>query len=274
MLDDFFARSILAGLGVAALTAPLGCFVVWRRMSYFGETIAYGGLLGVAFGFALRVDLTASIVLTALAAACLLTVLSQQKFLPTDTLLGIVAHAALAFGVIIANLTAGASLDLRSYLFGDILAVSPGDLKWIGAGVVVVWGVMFKLWRPLLAASVHEELAAAEGAPVAMLNVVFMLLLALTVALGMKIVGIVLITSMLVIPAATARIFSTTPEQMALGAGLIAAAGVVGGLETSLWLDTFAGPSIIGVLSILFAASLTGMTLRRGRKQTKNDAHT
>jgi zinc transport system permease protein len=242
-------------------------------MSYFGETIAYGGLLGVAFGFALRVDLTASIVLTALAAACLLIVLSQQKFLPTDTLLGIVAHAALAFGLIIASLTAGARFDLMSYLFGDILAVSPADLKWIGAGVVVVWGVMLKLWRPLLAASVHEELAAAEGAPVAMLNVVFMLMLALTVALGMKIVGVVLITSMLVIPAATARVFSTTPEQMALGAGLIAAAGVLGGLETSLWLDTPAGPSIIGALSVLFAASLTGMTLRRGRKQTKNDAH-
>lgn len=273
MLDDFLVRSILGGLGVAVLAAPLGCFVVWRRMAYFGETIAYGGLLGLALGFALKTDLTASIVIAALAAASLLTVLGKQKLLPTDTLLGVIAHSALAFGLIIASLTAGSQVDLMSYLFGDILAVSHRDLAWIGAGAAVVLGAMVWLWRPLLAVSVHEELAAAEGAPAAALNLAFMLLLAVTVALGMKIVGVVLITSLLVIPAAAARVFSTTPEQMALGAGLIASASVLGGLGTSLWFDTPAGPSIIAALSLLFAASMTGMVWRRRRKQNTNDAH-
>lgn len=236
-------------------------------MAYFGETIAYGGLLGVAFGFALRTDLTASIVMAALVLAGLLVALSKQKLLPTDTLLGVIAHSALAFGLIIASLTAGAQVDLMSYLFGDILAVSQRDLLWIAGGVAVVWGAMLRLWRPLLAVSVHEELAAAEGAPVAALNLAFMLLLAVTVALGMKIVGVVLITSLLVIPAAAARAFSSTPEQMAVGAGLIAAVSVLGGLETSLWLDTPAGPSIIATLSLLFAVSLGLMAGRRWRKQ-------
>jgi zinc transport system permease protein len=273
MLDDFLLRSLLGGLGVAVLAAPLGCFMVWRRMAYFGETISYGGLLGLAFGFALRADLTASVVIAALAIAALLTALGRQKLLPTDTLLGVIAHSALAFGLIIASVTAGAKVDLMSYLFGDILAVSKRDLIWIGTGVAVVWGTMVWLWRPLLAISVHEELAAAEGAPAGALNLAFMLLLAVAVALGMKIVGVVLITSLLVIPAATARAFSTTPEQMAFGAGLIGTASVMGGLESSLWFDTPAGPSIIAALSLLFAASLAIMAGRRWRKQSTHDAH-
>lgn len=267
MFDSFLARAILAGLGVAALAAPLGCFVVWRRMAYFGETIAYGGLLGVALGFTLGVDLTASILVMALAAAGLLTALGRQRDLPTDTLLGIVAHGALAFGLIIASLGAGARFDLMSYLFGDILAVSQGDLAWIGVGVAVGWAVMIGLWRPLLAVTVHEELAVAEGAPAAVVNVAFMLLLAVTVALGMKIVGVVLITSLLVIPAAVARPFAATPEQMALGAGAVAVAGVLGGLQTALWFDAPAGPAIIATLSVLFAASLAARIVRRRTKE-------
>lgn len=252
MLDDFMVRAMLAGLGVAVLTAPLGCFVVWRRMAYFGETIAYSGLLGVALGFILGIDLTAGVIAVAITMALLLSGLQGQRLLPEDTLLGILAHIGLAGGLIAASLVASARLDLMSYLFGDILAVSRQDVAWIWAGVAAVYVILFWLWRPLLATTVNEDLAAAEGVPVKQTRIAFILLIAITVALSMKVIGILLITSLMIFPTAIARPFARTPEQMAVFAAFIAMVGVAGGLALSLNLDTPAGPSIVIVLAAAF----------------------
>jgi zinc transport system permease protein len=264
MIDDFLLRAAIAGLGVALLTAPLGCFVVWQRLAMFGNSIAHCGLLGVALGILLSIDLTVGVIIVSLALALMLIGMQGQKLLSQDTLLGILAHAALAAGLLAATLVGGARLDLMGYLFGDILAVSSGDLWWIGFGLVFVGGLMAWLWRPLLAISVHEEIAAAEGVPVAVIRAAFMLLIAFTVALSIKLVGILLITAMLIIPAATARAFVSTPEQMAAGAAVISVAGVLAGLSLSLKLDTPAGPSIVLVLTALFVASVPWL-LRRNR---------
>jgi hypothetical protein len=166
MLDDFLIRAAIAGVGAAILAAPLGCFVVWRRMAYFGETVAYSGLLGVALGFLLGIDLTLGVIATAIAMALLLTGFQTQRAIPHDTLLGILAHVALAAGVIATSFAGGARLDLMGYLFGDILAVSKADIAWIWGGAAAVLAALFFLWRPLLAVTVNEELAAAEGVPV------------------------------------------------------------------------------------------------------------
>ncbi len=147
MLDDFLIRACLAGVGAAILAAPLGCFVVWRRMAYFGETIAYSGLLGVALGFLLGIDLTVGVIGTAIAMALLLTGFQSQRAIPHDTLLGILAHVALAAGVVVASFAGGARLDLMSYLFGDILAVSKADIAWIWGGAAAVLAALFWLWR-------------------------------------------------------------------------------------------------------------------------------
>jgi zinc transport system permease protein len=264
MIDDFLLRAAVAGLGVSLLTAPLGCFVVWQRLAMFGNSIAHCGLLGVALGILLSVDLTIGVVVVSIALALLLIGMQGQKLLSQDTLLGILAHAALAAGLLAATMVGGARLDLMGYLFGDILAVSNGDLWWLLFGLVLVGALMAWLWRPLLAISVHEEMAAAEGVPVAFIRAVFMLLIAFTVALSIKIVGILLITAMLIIPAAAARAFVSTPEQMAVGAGVISAAGVLAGLAMSLKLDTPAGPSIVLVLTVLFIAAVPWL-LRRNR---------
>lgn len=264
MIDDFLVRAALAGVGIALLTAPLGCFVVWQRLAMFGNSIAHCGLLGVAAGILLGIDLTVGVIAVSLALAMLLIGMQGQKLLPQDTLLGILAHAALAAGLLAATLVGGARLDLMGYLFGDILAVSNADLWWIALGLLGVGGVMIRLWRPLLAISVHEEIAAAEGVPVALIRSAFMLLIAFTVALSIKMVGILLITAMLIIPAAAARAFVSTPEQMAIGAAAVSALSVLAGLGMSLRLDTPAGPSIVLVLTALFVAAVPWL-LRKNR---------
>ncbi|MGD9866467.1 MAG: metal ABC transporter permease [Hyphomicrobiales bacterium] len=265
-MDSLFLQALLAGAGISLAAAPLGCFVVWRRLSYFGSTIAHSGLLGAAAGLLLSIDPTVGVIVTAILLSVMLTLLQRRRALPSDALLGILAHASLAAGFIVAGLLGGSRIDLMGYLFGDVLAVSDRDLAWIYGGGALVLGVTVWIWRPLLAMSVHEELAQAEGVNVARANAVFMVLLAITVALAMKVVGILLIASLLVIPAAAARPFSSTPEMMAVIATVVAIAAVAAGLGAAFWLDQPAGPAIVLVLAVFFALSLAG-SLRAGAGQ-------
>ncbi len=261
MFDDFFARALAGGIGVALATGPLGCFIVWRRMSYFGASIAHSALLGVVLGIALSIDLNAGIILTCVALALLFLLLERQRRLATDTLLGILAHGALAVGLVGISFFESVRVDLMSYLFGDILAVSGRDLIWIYGGGSVVLVATALIWRPLLAITVHEELARAEGVRVGLVRVAFTLLIALAVAIAMKIIGLLLIVSLLIIPAATARRLARTPEQMALLASVIGAVSVVGGLHGSLVWDTPSGPSIVVAALVLFALVLGSAAL-------------
>jgi zinc transport system permease protein len=256
MLEAFFVRAVIAGIGVALVAGPLGCFIVWRRMAYFGDAMAHSALLGVALGFLLDIEPAAGIVAVAGLIALLLVALQRQKALAVDTLLGIFAHGALSLGLVVFGLMAWLRLDLTAYLFGDILAVTWSEIAWIYGGGLGVLAALALIWRPLLAATVHADLAQAEGVPVVPVQAAFMLLIALIIALAIKLVGVLLITSLLIIPAATARRFARTPEQMALRASLIGAAAVVAGLLASLNWDTASGPSIVVAASVAFAASL------------------
>lgn len=256
MIDDFLLRALFAGFGVVLLAGPLGCFVVWRRMAYFGDSLAHSALLGIALGFLLGLDPILGVAAAAALLALLLLLLQRQKQLASDTLLGLMAHSGLALGLVVLSFFEGLRLDLLSYLFGDILAVTAGDLAWIYGAALAGLLVLAALWRPLLAVTVHEELARAEGVPAGPVQLVFTLLLALVVALAMQIVGILLITALLIVPAATARRFARSPEQMALlavGFGLLA---VAGGLAGSLAWDTPSGPSVVVAGLALFVVSL------------------
>ncbi len=263
MLDDFLFRAFLGGVGVALVAGPLGCFIVWRRMAYFGASLAHSALLGVALGFVLGVDPTLGIAAAAVLLALLLVVMERQRNLPSDTLLGILAHAGLALGLVVLSFFETLRVDLMGYLFGDILAVSRGDLLWIYGGGALALGVLAAIWRGLLTATLHEELAQAEGLPVVQLRLALMLTIAIVIAIAMKIVGILLIISMLIIPAATARCFARTPEQMAV---LSAVAGILAvglGLWASLQADSPAGPSIVVSATILFSLALALSRLLR-----------
>lgn len=261
MFEAFFIRAALAGIGVALVAGPLGCFIVWRRMAYFGDAMAHSALLGVALGFLLDIEPAVGIIAVSVLIALMLVALQRRGSLAVDTLLGIFAHAALSLGLVVLGLMTWLRLDLMAYLFGDILAVTWAEIAWIYGGGLAVLVVLALIWRPLLAATVHADLAQAEGVPVVAVQAAFMLLIAVIIALAIKLVGVLLITSLLIIPAAAARRFARTPEQMAAGAGLIGAAAVLAGLLASLRWDTASGPSIVVAASMAFAASL----LVRGR---------
>ena len=263
MPDPFLLRALLAGLGLAIVAAPLGCFVVWRRMAYYGETVAQAGLIGVALGLAFSLNLTASVLVVTLAISLLLVVLSRQQVVPFDLLLGLLAHAALAIGVIAASLVRGQQIDLMAFLFGDIFAITIGDLRWIMFGGAAALVALAFVWRPLLSLSVHEDLAAAEGLPTERLKLVFVLILALVVAIAIKIVGALLTIAFLIMPAAAARPLSETPEQMALFAGIFGMLSVVLGLFVSVAFDTPGGPSIVLMLALFFVVSIIPTILRQ-----------
>ncbi len=262
MLHDFLARALIGGLGIALFAGPLGCFILWRRMAYFGDALSHSALLGIALGFLLGIDLNLGILAICVAVALFLLALQRQKRLTVDTLLVILSHSALSIGLVVASFTPSLRIDLSAYLFGDILAIAPRDLLWIYGGGAVLLAILIFQWRSLLSLTVNEELARAEGINAELTGLIFMLLIAVAVALAMKAVGILLVSALLIVPAATARRFATTPERMAVLAAIIGGASVFGGLFASLRLDTPAGPSIVVAAAALFILSLAAGIVR------------
>lgn len=255
-LDDFIWRALLGGLGLAVVAGPLGSFIVWRRMAFFGDALAHSALLGIALGLLLHTSLTIGVVVVCLALALLLTALQSRIQLASDTVLGIFAQSCLALGLVALSFMDTVRIDLVGFLFGDILAVTAFDLVWIYLGGAIVLATLVALWRPMLAITIHEELARVEGVRVDLVRFAFVLLLAFVIAAAMKIVGALLITALLIVPAAAARNFARTPEQMAALAAGIGVVAVVGGIMASLTFDTPSGPSVVVAAVLLFAASL------------------
>ena len=254
-LDDFFWRAVIAGMGVAIVAGPVGCFIVWRRMSYLGDTMAHSALLGVAFGIFLEVNLMLGVFVVSLTVAVLLFIFQRQKQLANDAVLGTLSHASLALGILLISLMVWVRIDLMGFLFGDILAVNLVDLYWIYGGGFLILLTLLWLWRPLLAITFDNELAQAEGVSVLRVELVFMLLISAVIALSMKIIGILLVTSLLIIPVSAARRFSRTPEQMALGGIIIGMASVGLGLGASMQIDTPSGPLIVIAAALFFFAA-------------------
>ncbi|BDW85496.1 metal ABC transporter permease [Roseicyclus marinus] len=266
MLDDFMTRATLAGIGVALAAAPLGSFVVWRRMAYFGDATAHAAILGVALSLALEISIFPGAVAIALLMALTVSTLSGRGY-AMDTLLGVLAHSALAFGLVAVSFLQGIRIDLMAYLFGDILAVSRTDLSVIWGGAVLVAGLIAWRWSALLTATLNAELAYASGIDPKREQLVLTLALAITVAVAIKVVGVLLIAAMLIIPAAAARPLARTPEAMALIAACIGAGSAVIGLRAAYVLDTPAGPSIVCVAALAFAA--TSLLRLLGRTATR-----
>lgn len=255
-MDDFLLRAGAAGIGLALIAGPLGSFVVWRRMAFFGDALAHSALLGVALGFLLRIEANLAIAGLCVVFATVLTGLLSRARLAPDTLLSICAFTALSAGLVALSFIETVRVDLMGYLFGDILAVGPADLAWIWGGAVAGLAVLGFIWRPLLSLTVHADLAAVEGVNVGAMRLAFVLLLALVVAVAMKIVGVLLVTALMVMPAAAARRLARSPESMAAIAAAIGALSCVAGLVASAEFDTPSGPSVVLAAAFAFAASL------------------
>lgn len=264
MLDDFMVRATLAGIGVACAAAPLGCFVVWRRMAYFGDATAHAAMLGVALSLAMQISIVVGTVMVALAMAVSVNLLTWRGY-AMDTVLGVLAHSALAFGLVAVSFLSGIRIDLMAYLFGDILAVSRADLLVVWGGAALVVALIASRWSALLTATLNEELAYASGLDPRREQLILTLSMAVTVAVAIKVVGVLLIAAMLIIPAAAARSVARTPEAMAMTAAGIGGVSALVGLRAAYVFDTPAGPSIVCVAALLFAGSiLTGWYIRRG----------
>ena len=248
------------GMLLALAAGPLGSFVVWRRMSYFGDTLAHASLLGVAFGLLLNINPYYAIIAITLLLALLLVLLEHRQHLAVDTLLGIMAHSSLSLGLVVVSLMSNIRVDLMAYLFGDLLSVTPQDLWLIGTGVAVVVGILLWQWRSLLSMTISPELAQADGINLQRCRLLLMLVTALTIGVAMKFVGALIITSLLIIPAATARRFARSPEQMAGYAVLCGMLAVTGGMAFSAGYDTPAGPSVVLCAAALFVLSMMKKT--------------
>jgi zinc transport system permease protein len=252
MLDDFLMRAGLAGVGLSLATGPLGAFVVWRKMAYFGDATAHAAILGVALALATDLPIGVGTLVVALAMAVTVATLAARGW-AMDTTLGVLAHSALAFGLVAVSYFPGVRTNLSAYLFGDILAVSRADLALIWIGALAVVALLAWRWQGLLTATLNEDLAHAAGIRPDRERMVLVLALAVVVAVSLKVVGALLIAAMLIIPAAAARGVARNPEAMAVMAVVLGALSALGGLMLSLWQDTPAGPSIIVVAALLFA---------------------
>jgi len=251
MLDDFLVRAALAGIGVSLAAAPLGCFIVWRRMAYFGDATAHAAMLGVALSLTLSTPIFAGVLLISLLMAVTISTLSGRGY-AMDTLLGVMAHSALAVGLVAVSFLSGVRIDLMAYLFGDILAVGRTDLAIIWGGALLVLVMVGYRWSALLLSTLNPDLALASGISPRREQLVLTIALAIVVAVAIKVVGVLLIAAMLIIPAATARRFSRTPEAMALMAAIIGACSSVAGLTFSYHFDSPTGPTIVCVVAFLF----------------------
>ncbi|MDP2504666.1 zinc ABC transporter permease subunit ZnuB [Oceanobacter sp. 3_MG-2023] len=255
MISYWWLMPLLSGLLLSCVTGPLGSFVVWRRMAFFGDTLAHGALLGITLGVISDINPTLALLLSSVILALLLYPMQRIASLSSDTLLGIISHSMLAVGLVVLSLAHDVRVDLMGYLFGDLLAVTSTDTLMVAIAAVICIGLIIWQWRGLLATTVSPELAAIDGYPVARLQLLLILMLALVIALAMKIVGILLVSAMLIIPPAAARSLSRTPEQMALFASLIGLVSVLMGMSASFWWDTPAGPSVVVAATLLFVAS-------------------
>ena len=263
LLGDFLVRAALAGVGVAAAAGPLGCFVVWRRMAYFGDATAHAALLGVAFALATELPVALGVALAALAMALTVSAATGRTY-AVDTMLGVVSHGALAVGLVAVAFLPGVRVDLIGYLFGDILAVTRADLAVIWGGAALVSALLAWRWRSLILATLNADLAAAAGVDADRERLALTVALAILVAVALKVVGVLLITAMLILPAAAARAFARTPEAMALWSVAIGALAALAGLAASVRFDTPTGPTIVTAALVgLIAVNLRPLLARR-----------
>ena len=256
MFDDFFIRALIAGIGIAIVTGPLGCLVIWRRLSYFGDTLSHSALLGVTLAYAFSINISLSVFIISGTVALLLLSLQKRTKLAGDSLLGLLAHSTLAIGLVLIGFLSSIRFDLMGLLFGDILAVNTQDIFIVWFGGLIILGVLFYIWKSIFAATVNYDLAAAEGMKPDLSNFIFTLLLAGVIAISIKMIGALLITGLLLIPAATARSLSSNPRQMVILSILVGIISVILGLFSSLELNTASGPSIIVAALVLFILSL------------------
>lgn len=254
----FMQRALIGGVLIAVLTSWMGILVVLRQSSFYGDAIAHSSLTGVALGLLFGFDPILAATVYAIFISFLLPYLRKHSNLPIDSLLGFILPFSMAIGVILLGLIPGYQPELISFLFGSILAVS-----WEGILVIVgliAAAVLLNLFyrKKLIFVSFDSEYARISGIRVEVIDVLYQILLAVTIVAGIRFVGIVLVNALLVIPASTVRIYARSLNQMFLFTPILSLIVVVAGLLTSFFLDIPTGPSIAAFSGIIFLTALIG----------------
>lgn len=258
---DFMGRALLAAVGMGCISSVMGCFLLWRRMAFFGDAMAHAAVLGVALGTILSLNVYLFIAIICVVAAVIVGLLQQRSRIPVDTWLAAISYTALALGIIVISKTKGIRIDPEAILFGDILSVSRQDLAWIYSAVVLVWGVIILRWQELMMLTLDEELALTAGVPVSALRLTFTFCLAVVTAVGIKASGALLLPALMILPAAAMARFARSPEVMVLGATAISLLSSALGILGSFHFDTPSGPTIVIIACGFFILSAV---LRRG----------
>ncbi len=251
-MDEFIYRAIIASIGVSLIAGSLGCFVIWKRLSYFSDSISHSALLGVALGLATGLGINLGLVIVGGLFAVLIVVLQQKEFWSSDAVLGIFSHLSLSLGIVVLGIIGNQNMDYFAYLFGDILSITSKDLYWIFSVLIVVVTILVFNWKKLLLLTLNEELAKAEGINKLYYDLLFMFLIALAVSVSVQIVGVLLITSLLIIPPAISRVISNSPVTMILASMIVSICSVLLGLYLSIDFDLATGPTIVITLGALF----------------------
>jgi zinc transport system permease protein len=255
-LDDFLVRSVIAGLIMVTIAAPMGCLMVWQRLAFLSDTLGHAAVMGVGLGLLFQVEPLFGVLAVALLIVFALNRVTRFNSALSETTLAIISHTGLAGGIILVGLLPAQSVNLEAILFGDLLATTLGDLTRLLVTTVLLLLVLRHYWRSFVAISVSREIAQAEGIEVRKIQLLMYIMIALLVAVMMKVMGVLLIAAMLVIPTSSARLFSRSPEQMVLVSGLYGLGALAGGITTSFHFDWQTGPAIVVCATILLLITL------------------
>ena len=262
-LDDFLLRALFAGLIMVVIAAPMGCLMVWQRLAFLSDTLGHAAVMGVGLGLMLQIEPLYGVLAVALVIVFSLSRVSHFNNALSETTLAIISHTGLAGGIILVGLLPAPTVNLEAILFGDLLATTRGDLlnRLLTTIVLLVW--LLRYWRAFVAVSVSREIAQAEGIEVRRVQALMYVMIALLVAVMMKVLGVLLIAALLVIPTSSARLFSRSPEQMVLISGLYGLAALGGGLTGSFQFDWQTGPAIVISATLLLLLTLAYTRLRK-----------
>jgi zinc transport system permease protein len=255
-LDDFLVRSVLAGLIMVTIAAPMGCLMVWQRLAFLSDTLGHAAVFGVGLGLMLNLAPIAGVLAVALLIVFSLSRVSNFNSALSETTLAIISHTGLAGGIILVGLLPAQTVNLESILFGDLLATTPADLLHMLVTTAVLLILLAHHWRGFVALSVSREIAQAEGIEVRKLQFLMYAMIALLVAVMMQVMGVLLIAAMLVIPTTSARLFSRGPEQMVMLSALYGLGALAGGITSSYQFDWQTGPAIVVSASALLLLTL------------------
>ena len=255
-LDDFMVRAVIAGLIMVTIAAPMGCLMVWQRLAFLSDTLGHAAVMGVGLGLLLQLQPIFGVLAVALLIVFSLSRVTSFNTALSETTLAIISHTGLAGGIILVGLLPANTVNLEAILFGDLLATTTTDLASLLITTVLLLFVLLHHWRGFVAVSVSREMAQAEGIEVRKVQFLMYIMIALLVAVMMKVMGVLLIAAMLVIPTTSARLLSRSPEQMVLISALYGLGALGGGITGSFHFDWQTGPAIVVSATALLLLTL------------------